>query len=104
MKKLDITWQELLEEKGIEPKLARKIFAFISWNENEGFSGLGNKITQILFSCNDRLIIKDVTSKKYNDIGLLFLTEDLSTEIANEIFDIIMSYEQEVIYNTKDGE
>ncbi|MBU3127975.1 hypothetical protein [Clostridium tagluense] len=46
-----------------------------------------------------KVIVKDVIGTRYNDIGLLFLNNAMPDDVATMVFDIIMKYEQEEVYN-----
>jgi hypothetical protein len=94
------TWQEVLIEKGFEFSTSKALIGFISWNEGEEFNKLGKKITEVLSGYQGRVIVKDVVSTNFNDKGLLFLNAEISEESATKIFDTIMSYEQNNVYNT----
>jgi hypothetical protein len=94
------TWQDVLKKKGFEPSTSEAFIGFISWNRGEEFAKLGREITEVLSGHEGKVFVKDAVSKKYNDKGLLFFNTDLPENIANEIFDSIMEYEQKVVYDT----
>lgn len=94
------TWQDVLIEKGFDPILAKSLIGFISWNKGEKFTKLGRELTEILTDYQGRVFIKDVSSKEYNDTGLVLFDTDIPEDIANKVFDSIMSYEQNNVYNT----
>jgi hypothetical protein len=96
------TWQDVLIEKGFEFSTSKSLIGFISWNDGEEFNKLGKKITQVLSGYQGKVFAKDVVSTNFNDKGLLFLDTETSEESANKIFDAIMSYEQNDVYNTLD--
>jgi hypothetical protein len=52
----------------------------------------------LLKDSHGNVIVQDVGSKSYNDRGLLFINKEIDSETANEIFNIIMGYEQEKVY------
>lgn len=93
-----LTWHEVLIEKGINPEIANSLIGFTSWNQVEFPDKLGKHITAILKEYSGNVIVKDVIGTKYNDIGLLFLNNDMPQDIATNVFDIIMKYEQEEVY------
>lgn len=95
-----ITWCEVLVKKGINPEIAKSLIGFTSWNQKEIPDKLGKHITDILQEYSGKVIAKDVVGTRYNDIGLLFLSNDIPEDVATEIFDIIMNYEQEEVYDT----
>lgn len=92
------TWQDVLVEKGIDEVAANSLIGFVSWNRDEPSPLIGKDITDILMDSRGNVIAKDVGSKSYNDRGLLFVNKELDSETANEIFDVIMEYEQEKVY------
>ncbi len=93
-----LTWHEILIEKGINPEIANSLIGFTSWNQEEFPDKLGKHITDILKDYSGKVIVKDVIGTKYNDMGLLFLNNGMSQELATNVFDIIMKYEQEDVY------
>ena len=95
------TWQDVLVEQGIGESTAKSMIGFISWNRDEPSPLIGKDITDILKDGHENVIVKDVGSKSYNDRGLLFINNEIDSETANEIFDIIMEYEQEKVYKFK---
>ena len=94
------TWQDVLLEKGFDYSTAKALVGFLSWNRGEEFSKLGNEITEMLSGYEGKVFAKDVVSLNYNDKGILFFNTDISEEIANKIFEEIMSYEQDDVYNS----
>ena len=97
---LCLTWHEVLVKKGINPEMSKSLIGFTSWNQNEIPDKLGKHITDILQKYDGRVIAKDVVGTRYNDIGLLFLNNDIPEDVATEVFDTIMNYEQEEVYDT----
>ena len=97
---LCLTWHEVLVNKGIDPEMAKSLIGFTSWNQNEIHDKLGKHITDILKEYSGKVIAKDVIGTRYNDIGLLFLSKDIPEDVATEVFDTIMNYEQEEVYDT----
>lgn len=95
-----LTWHEVLIKKGITPEMSKSLIGFTAWNQDELPDKLGKHITDILQQYSGKIIAKDVVGTKYNDIGLLFLNNDIPEDIATKVFDTIMSYEQEVVYDT----
>lgn len=94
------TWHDVLMEKGVDSSTSKSLIGFISWNKGEEFNKLGKEITEIFSGYEGKVIAKDVVSSKYNDKGILFFSTDIPENIANEIFDTIMSYEQNHVYNS----
>jgi hypothetical protein len=94
------TWQEVLIEKGFEPSISKALIGFISWNRGEEFNKLGKKITEVLSEHQGKVVVKDVVSANFNDKGLLFLNAETTEEAANKIFEVIMGYEQDNVYNS----
>lgn len=92
------TWQDVLVERGIDETTAKSLIGFVSWNRDEPSPLIGKDITDILKDSHGNVIARDVGSKSYNDRGLLFISKEVDSETANEIFDIIMEYEQEKVY------
>ena len=95
-----LTWHEVLIKKGINPEMSKSLIGFTAWNQDEIPDKLGKHITDILQQYSGKIIAKDVVGTRYNDIGLLFLNNDIPEDIATQVFDTIMSYEQEVVYDT----
>jgi hypothetical protein len=93
------TWKDVLIEKNFEFSISESLIGFISWNKGEEFSKLGKKITEILSAYQGRVFVKDVVSTNFNDKGLLFLNTEISEDGANKMFEAIMSYEQENVYD-----
>lgn len=94
-----LTWREVLIKKGISPEISTSLIGFTSWNQNEVPDKLGKHITDILHAYSGKVIVKDVVGTKYNDIGLLFFNNDISEAMATIVFDTIMNYEQEKVYD-----
>ena len=94
-----LTWHEVLIKKGINPEISKSLIGFTSWNQKEFPDKLGKHITDILKEYSGKVIVKDVIGTKYNDIGLLFLNNDISEDMAINVFDTIMKYEQEDVYD-----
>jgi hypothetical protein len=95
-----ITWHEVLMKKGISPEIAKSLIGFTTWNQNEIPDKLGKHITDILQEHSGKVIAKDVVGTDYNDLGLLFLNNDIPEDMATKVFDTIMNYEQEEVYDT----
>ena len=95
-----LTWHEVLIKKGIRPEISKSLIGFTSWNQNEIPDKLGKHITDILKQHNGKVIAKDVVGTRYNDTGLLFLSKDMPEDVATEVFDTIMNYEQEDVYDS----
>ena len=94
------TWQEVLIEKGFEPSISKTLIGFISWNRGEEFNKLGKKITEVLSEHQGKVVVKDVVSANFNDKGLLFLSAEVAEEAVNNMFEVIMGYEQDNVYNS----
>lgn len=94
------TWQDVLTTKGFNHSTVSNLIGFISWNKGEEHPKLGREITELLSTNEGKVFVKDVTSMNFNDKGLLFFSNDVSEETANEIFDVIMDYEQNEVYST----
>lgn len=94
------TWQDVLAEKGFDSDLCKSFIGFISWNKGEKFTKLGRELTELLSDHEGRVFFRDVSSSKYNDTGLVLFNTNISEDVANEVFDAIMSYEQNNVYNT----
>lgn len=94
------TWQEVLIEKGFESSISKSLIGFISWNRGEEFNKLGKKITEVLSEHQGKVVVKDVVSANFNDKGLLFLNAEVAEEAANKMFEVIMGYEQDNVYNS----
>ena len=94
------TWQNVLIEKGFDVATAKTLIGFLSWNRDEEFSKLGKEITEILSGYKGSIFAKDVVSTNFNDKGILFFSSDISQETANRIFEAIMGYEQNDVYNS----
>jgi len=94
-----LTWHEVLIEKGINQEMSKSLIGFTSWNQNEIPDKLGKHVTDILQAYSGKVIVKDVVGTRYNDIGLLFLNNDMPEDMATKVFDTIMNYEQEEVYD-----
>jgi hypothetical protein len=99
MDKNCLTWCDVLEKKGFEPSVSKSFIGFVSWNEDDRDLSLGEKISEVLKEHKGRVFPRDVKSTNYNDNGLLFFNNEISDEIARDIFDTIMEHEQEEVYN-----
>ncbi|MBU3145238.1 hypothetical protein [Clostridium sp. CF012] len=94
-----LTWHEVLIKNGINPRVSKSLIGFTSWNQKELPDKLGKHITDILKEYSGKVIVKDVIGTKYNDIGLLFLNTEIPEDVATNVFDTIMKYEQEDVYD-----
>lgn len=94
------TWHDVLIEKGFDPSTAKSLIGFVSWNKGEEFNHLGREITEIYAGYEGKVLAKDVISCKFNDKGILFFNKEVSESVANKIFDAIMGYEQNNVYNS----
>lgn len=98
----NITWKDVLVNKGFNKSTADSLIGFISWKEDEIFSKLGQEINDVLNGYEGKVVAKDVISDKHNDKGLLFVNNDLSQEVANSIFNTILDFEHNVVYDYRD--
>lgn len=94
------TWQDVLIEKGFDSHVSKSLIGFISWNRGEEFTKLGTELTEILSGYEGRIFVKDVVSTDYNDKGLLIFSTDVPEYIVNEMFNAIMDYEQNDVYDS----
>lgn len=93
------TWHDVLLEKGFNSSNSTPLIGFISWNKGEEFTKIGREITEVLSGYEGRLFVKDVVSINYNDKGLMFFSSEIPDDVSNKMFDAIMSYEQNNVYN-----
>lgn len=98
MKKHDITWHDVLKDKGFDNKVSKSFIGFISWEKNNMFSKMGKEINDVLLGYEGKIIAKDVLNTKYNNIGILFLNSDISQETSNRVFETILDYEHREVY------
>lgn len=96
-----LTWKDVLINKGFETSICEAFIGFISWNKDEEIFHLGEKISNALEGYEGKVVAKDVKATKYNDKGLLFFNGGVSDEILIDVFNSIMEYEQEEVYNMK---
>jgi hypothetical protein len=101
MKKDCTTWRDVLIDKGFDTTICDSFIGFVSWNKGEEIFQLGEKISKALEGYEGKVVAKDVKSTNYNDTGLLFFNEEISGEIATGVFNSIIEYEQEDVYNIK---
>jgi hypothetical protein len=69
----NITWQEVLVDRGIDEDASKSLIGFVSWNRDEPSPLIGEDVTDILKDSHGSVLVKDVGSKSYNDRGLLFV-------------------------------
>lgn len=98
----DITWKEVLINKGFDKSIAKSFIGFISWDEGRIFPKLGKEINDVLAGYEGKIIACDVTYSKYESIGILFFSENVSQETANKIFETIQDYEHNEVYDIKE--
>lgn len=98
MKESCLTWHDVLIRKGIEPTVAKSMIGFISWNKDGKLPKLGEEITDVLIDYEGKVYARDVISDNYNHIGILFFSRDIPGDTSNQIFSIIINYEQEEVY------
>lgn len=97
------TWHDILIKRGFDSKDAKSLIGFICWNRDEEFAKLGTEITEILSGYEGKVFAKDSISSSYGDKALLFFSEDIVEDTANEMFDCIMDYEQNEVYSTEEA-
>jgi hypothetical protein len=96
-----LTWKDVLINKGFDASVYESFIGFVSWNKGEEVFHLGEKISKALEGYEGKVIAKDSRGTRYNDSGLLFFNEEISDEIVADVFNCIMNYEQEEVYNIK---
>ncbi|MBB6219027.1 hypothetical protein HNQ80_005205 [Anaerosolibacter carboniphilus] len=99
MRNLDLTWQEVLAQKGFNEQISKSFIGFIAWEENNMFSRLGEEITEVLAGHEGEVFAKDVINQKYKNTGLLFFNRNLPEKTVDQIFDTILTYEHEDVYD-----
>lgn len=99
MKKFDITWHQVLQDKGFNSEISESLIGFIAWEEDNMFSKMGKEINDVLMGYEGNVIAKDVSNTKYNNTGILFVKNNISEKTANQVFDAILNYEHEEVYD-----
>lgn len=99
MKKFDTTWHQVLQDKGFKSEVSESLIGFIAWEENNIFSKMGKEINDVLMGYEGKIIAKDVSNAKYNNTGILFVKKNISEKMASQVFDTILNYEHEEIYD-----
>ena len=99
MKKLDMPWHEVLSKKGFDSMTSSSFIGFIAWEKNNMFSKMGKEINDALLGYEGRVIAMDVHSTKYNNIGVIFVNKDIPEESTYDIFNAILDYEHEEVYD-----
>ncbi|PAB58344.1 hypothetical protein [Anaeromicrobium sediminis] len=94
----NITWKEVLINKGYNESLVRSFIGFISWDESEIFSKLGQEINDVLGGYEGKIVAKDTVCAKYKSKGILFFDKDISQDIADNVFKAIQDYEHNEVY------
>jgi len=98
MNKTDITWHEVLKNKGFDSKVSKSVIGFIAWEKDNMFQKIGKEINDVLLGYEGKIIAKDVLSNKFNNIGVLFVSDDISQDTSDKIFQAILDYEHEEVY------
>lgn len=96
------TWHDVLTKNGFDPKVAKSLIGFVSWNKNDEFVFLGREITEVISEHTGRVFVKDAVSSIYGDKALLFFDKDVSEETAIMMFEVIMAYEQKEVYSPRE--
>lgn len=99
MGSLDITWQQVLKQKGFPNETAESFIGFIAWEDHHMFSKLGEEITDVLIGHEGKVFAKDVMNQKYKNTGLLFFNRNIPKETVDQVFDTILTYEHETVYD-----
>lgn len=99
MKTINKTWKDVLKEKGFDENITDSFIGFISWHKGEMYSNLGEKISNVLSDYSGDVIAKDVFCSIENDEGLIFMKKEISENVANEIFETITIYEENLYDN-----
>lgn len=99
MKKIDITWHQVLQDKGFNSEISESLIGFIAWEEDNMFSKMGKEINDVLMGYEGKVIAKDVSNTEYNNMGILFLKKNISEKTANQVFDAILNYEHKEVYD-----
>jgi len=94
----NITWKEVLINKGIDETTVNSFIGFISWDEGEIFSKLGQKINDVLNGYEGKIVANDVEYSKYKSFGIVFFRTNVSEEMANKVFEVIQDYEHNEVY------
>ena len=97
----NITWEDVLINKGIDKSIVDSFIGFIAWDEDEIFSKLGEEINDVLNGYEGKVVAYDVECSKYNSIGLLFFSTNISEKDANMVFEVIQDYEHKDVYSMK---
>ncbi|WP_432665563.1 hypothetical protein R9X47_04655 [Wukongibacter baidiensis] len=99
MKKIDLTWHEVLSNKGFDSSISGSLIGFIAWEKDNIFPKMGQEINDALLGYEGKVVAKDVMNTKYNNIGILFVSNDISDTTASEVFDAILDYEHKEVYD-----
>lgn len=94
-----VTWHDILIKNGFDPYIAKSLIGFVSWNKGDEFAYLGREISEVLSGYEGRVFVKDAVSSAYGDKALLFFSQDITGSTANRMFEVIMNYEQNKVYN-----
>ena len=94
-----LTWRDFLINKGFHESIVKSFIGFISWDNGEIFSKLGKEINDVLAGYEGKIVAVDVTCSKYESIGVLFFSKDISEEIANKMFHAILQCEHNEVYD-----
>ncbi|WFD12043.1 hypothetical protein [Tepidibacter hydrothermalis] len=98
----NITWKEILINKGFDECITKSFIGFIAWKQDEIFSKLGEEINDVLAGYEGKIVAKDVICDKYKSIGILFFNKDVSQDISDNIFNAIQYCEYNEVYDIKD--
>lgn len=94
-----MTWKDLLIKKGFGESIVESFIGFISWDKEDIFSKLGKEINDVLAGYEGKIVAVDVACSKYESIGILFFSKNISEEIANKIFYYILQCEHNDVYD-----
>jgi len=94
-----ITWIDVLKNNGFNSEIAESLIGFISWKDNNIYSNLGEEISDVLNGYKGEFYTKDVNNNKYDSFGILFLKKNFPDNLANNIYDSILDYENNQVYN-----
>jgi hypothetical protein len=99
MNNLEVTWKEVLAQKGFDRQTADSFIGFIAWEEGNMFAKLGEEITEVLAGHQGEVFAKDVINNKYENTGVLFFNRNIPEETVHQVFDTILTYEHENVYD-----
>lgn len=99
MNNLEVTWKEVLAKKGFDKQTADAFIGFIAWEEGNMFAKLGEEITEVLAGHEGEVFAKDVINTKYENTGVLFFNRNIPEKTVHQVFDTILTYEHENVYD-----